>query len=225
MTSVNQDLARHVEELQQKNLDQSGELKEIKAQKENALSQIQQMKKELQAAQGDSGKLAFLARQLKGVKAEIITDLGSMMVEFYPDKAPLHCFNFIVRAESGYFNGTQFHRVIPGFMIQGGDPNSKDDDFSNDGMGEPLVSIPHEFNDLNHVRGILSMARVSDPSRGAGSQFFIMHADSPHLNHQYTVFGKVFDGLEVMDAIAQVDRDQRDHPRKAVRIKNIKVFR
>ncbi|RMF56672.1 MAG: peptidylprolyl isomerase [Calditrichaeota bacterium] len=157
--------------------------------------------------------------------------MGTIELEFFPEKAPLHCFNFITRAESGFYNGTQFHRIIKGFMIQGGDPKSKDKDPYNDGTGGPIVNIPNEFNEIHHGPGILSMARVSDPSVGAGCQFFIMHGDAPQLDKQYTVFGKVTKGMEVVDKIANVptygNRNPRlrDHPIEPVIIRRIEVFR
>ncbi len=173
-----------------------------------------------------SDRFGSLVQKLKGVKARIKTNLGDMEAEFYPEKAPVHCFNFITRAESGFYDGTVFHRVIEGFMIQGGDPLSKDGDPSNDGSGGPIVSIPHEFNDIKHTKGILSMARVSDKRAGAGSQFFVMHDRNPNLDGQYTVFGKVVDGLDVVDKIATTKTTKPgDRPVKAVVISTIEVYR
>ena len=172
--------------------------------------------------------MRFLASKIEGVKATIVTNMGDIEVEFYPDKAPLHCFNFITRAECGYYDNTQFHRVIKGFMIQGGDPNTKTNNVNTYGTGSPIVAIPHEFNDVNHTPGILSMARPGDEAMGAGSQFFIMHADYPSLDGQYTVFGKVTKGMDVVDAIANVktiEPRKQDRPEKPVRIKTIKVYR
>lgn len=172
--------------------------------------------------------MRFLASKIEGIKATIVTNMGDIEVEFYPEKAPLHCFNFITRAECGYYDNTQFHRVIKGFMIQGGDPNTKTDNVNLYGSGSPIVAIPHEFNDVKHTPGILSMARPGDESMGAGSQFFIMHADYPSLDGQYTVFGKVTKGMDVVDAIANVKTIQPgrlDRPEKPVRIKTIKVYR
>ena len=168
-------------------------------------------------------RIDFLKKQMQGVKATITTSLGVIKVGFFPDLAPIHCFNFITRAESGYFNKTQFHRVIPGFMIQGGDGNSRDLNFGDDGQGGTVVSIPHEFHGKNHDRGILSMARRGDPRFGAGSQFFIMHANSPNLNNQYTVFGEVISGMDVVDKIATTNKDRRDHPVNPVWIESITV--
>ena len=170
-------------------------------------------------------RFRFLAQKLRGVKARIKTNFGDMEAEFYPEKAPIHCFNFITRAESGFYDGTLFHRVIKGFMIQGGDPLSKDDDPTNDGGGGPIVSIPHEFNDLKHTKGILSMARVSDMGAGAGSQFFVIHGPNPGLDGKYTIFGKLTKGLDVLDKIAAIKTGRSDRPVKDVVIKTIEVYR
>ena len=154
--------------------------------------------------------------------AVITTSYGDMVVEFYPDVAPMHVESFITLAKEGYFDGTTFHRVIPGFVIQGGDPNSKDDDRMNDGTGgragkyfgigrenDPSSwTIPAEFNDSLHIKGTLSMARSQNPNSGS-SQFFICHAPTPQLNGKYTVFGQVIKGLDVIDAIVNVDRPNK----------------
>lgn len=170
-------------------------------------------------------RFAFLAQKLKGVKARIKTNHGDMEAEFYPEKAPLHCFSFITRAESGYYDGTLFHRVIPGFMIQGGDPNSKDNNPNNDGSGGPIVTIPHEFNEIKHTPGILSMARVGDKRYGAGSQFFVMHGPYPSLDGEYTVFGKLTKGLEVVDKIVNLPKSKSNRPDKDAKILTIEVYR
>jgi cyclophilin family peptidyl-prolyl cis-trans isomerase len=155
----------------------------------------------------------------------IKTNHGDIEAEFYPEKAPIHVFNFVTRAESGFYDGTMFHRVIKGFMIQGGDPLSKDANPTNDGSGGPIASIPHEFNDIKHVKGILSMARTGDKRAGAGSQFFIMHAANPGLDGQYTVFGNVTAGLDVVDKIARTKTGAGDRPMKNAVIRMIEVFR
>jgi peptidyl-prolyl cis-trans isomerase B (cyclophilin B) len=147
--------------------------------------------------------------------AVIETRLGSMTLEFFPDVAPNHVANFIKLAKAGFYNGTTFHRVIPGFMIQGGDPNSKDADRSNDGTGGPGYTIDAEFNQRPHLRGTLSMARAMDPN-SAGSQFFICVTDVPHLNGNYTVFGQVIRGIETVDKIVNEPRDARDNPLEPV---------
>ena len=144
-------------------------------------------------------------------KAVIKTKFGDMELELFPDKAPKHVENFIKLAKSGFYNGTIFHRVIPNFMIQGGDPNTKGQDKSRYGMGGPGYNVNAEFNDTPHTRGILSMARSRDPN-SAGSQFFIMVGNAPHLDGQYTAFGKVVKGMEAADQIVAQQRDGRDNP-------------
>jgi len=147
--------------------------------------------------------------------AVISTKFGDMVIEFYDKEAPNHVKNFKKLASSGFYNGCTFHRVIPGFMIQGGDPNSKDDDRSNDGMGGPGYTINAEFNSIHHDRGIVSMARLMDPN-SAGSQFFIVVSDYRSLDKKYTVFGKVIEGMKVADKIVAVPRDKRDNPDQRV---------
>jgi peptidyl-prolyl cis-trans isomerase B (cyclophilin B) len=149
-------------------------------------------------------------------KAIIKTKFGDMEVTFFPEKAPKHVENFIALAKSGFYNGTIFHRVIPGFMIQGGDPNTKDPNKPETyGMGGPSHRINAEFNDIPHRRGILSMARTSDPN-SAGSQFFIVVKDSNFLDRQYTAFGEVVKGMEVADKIVNLPRNARDLPTERV---------
>lgn len=138
-------------------------------------------------------------------------DWGTITLKFYPDVAPNHVRNMVTLADDKFYDGTTFHRVIPGFMIQGGDPNSRNPDRSTHGMGGPGYRLAAEFNDRPHRRGVLSMARAQDPN-SAGSQFFICVADCPFLDRQYTVFGEVVDGMEVVDRIAHVQRDARDNP-------------
>ena len=150
--------------------------------------------------------------------AVIETNLGTIVIQLFPDVAPGHVENFVKLAQDGFYDGTTFHRVIPGFMIQGGDPNSKDDDRSNDGQGGPGYTINAEFSDKPHKRGILSMARAQDPN-SAGSQFFIVVADSNFLDGQYTVFGEVIEGMEVADKIVNVEKDGNDNPREKVTMK------
>jgi peptidyl-prolyl cis-trans isomerase B (cyclophilin B) len=152
-------------------------------------------------------------------KAVIKTKFGDMEIVFFPDKAPNHVQNFIKLAKSGYYNGTIFHRVIPGFMIQGGDPNTKDPNKPETyGMGGPSEKLKAEFNDTPHRRGIVSMARTNDPN-SAGSQFFIVVKDSNFLDGQYTVFGEVVRGMEVADKIVGLPRNPRnDLPNERVEI-------
>jgi len=154
--------------------------------------------------------------------AVIETKFGKIEVQFFEDKAPGHVKNFKDLAKKGFYDGTIFHRVIPGFMIQGGDPNTKSDDRSNHGMGGPGYSIKAEFNDTPHKRGILSMARSSDPN-SAGSQFYIVVKDSAFLDGQYTAFGKVLSGMTVADQIVNAPRDRKDNPNERIEMK-VKVI-
>jgi len=161
--------------------------------------------------------------------AVISTKYGDMVIEFYPEIAPMHVESFKILANEGYFNGTLFHRVIPGFVIQGGDPNSKLDDRSIHGTGgragkffgigdendSSTWLIPQEFNATPHVKGTLSMARTNDPN-SASSQFFICHDVASFLDNNYTVFGQVIDGLETIDAIVNLEKDLRDNPLEKV---------
>src|SRR5215475_12247097 len=162
-------------------------------------------------AAGSSGVQAQTASG-KAPQAIIETKFGSMEIRFFPDKAPKHVENFIQLAKSGFYDKTIFHRVIPGFMIQGGDPNTKDEkNKSQYGTGGPGHNVKAEFNDRPHVRGTVSMARSKEPD-SAGSQFFIVVKDSPSLDGQYTVFGEVVKGMEVADKIVSQPRDARDNP-------------
>jgi peptidyl-prolyl cis-trans isomerase B (cyclophilin B) len=153
-------------------------------------------------------------------RAIIETKFGEMELEFLPDKAAGHVKNFLDLAGKGFYDGTTFHRVIPGFMIQGGDPNTRDPKASRDrhGTGGPGYTIKAEFNDTSHKRGVLSMARSSDPD-SAGSQFFICVKDSAGLDRQYTAFGRVVRGIEVADKIVASPRDARDNPHERVEMK------
>jgi peptidyl-prolyl cis-trans isomerase B (cyclophilin B) len=137
--------------------------------------------------------------------------LGEIVLRFFQDVAPGHVNNFVKLSRDGFYNGTTFHRVIPGFMIQGGDPNSKNSDRSSHGMGGPGYKVKAEFNSRPHKRGIVSMARANDPD-SAGSEFFICVADANFLDWQYTVFGEVVSGMEVADKIVSMKRDGRDNP-------------
>ena len=146
---------------------------------------------------------------------------SKIKLELYPDIAPISCENFEKLVKQGFYDGLTFHRVIPGFMIQGGCPNGT-------GTGGPGWHIKGEFsangvkNDLKHTRGVLSMARAQDPN-SAGSQFFIMHEDAPYLDGQYAAFGKVVEGIEVVDAIAETATDYRDKPLEDQRIKKVTI--
>lgn len=136
---------------------------------------------------------------------------GDIQLKFFPDVAPNHAGNLVKLAGQGFYNGTTFHRVIPGFMIQGGDPQSKSSDRSRHGTGGPGYQVKAEFNQRPHKRGTLSMARAQDPN-SAGSQFFICVADASFLNGQYTVFGEVVSGMDVVDRIVNAPRDGNDNP-------------
>lgn len=140
--------------------------------------------------------------------AVLETAKGDIVVEFFPDKAPWHVASFKKLIRSGFFDGTYFHRVLPEFVVQGGDPNTKDLEPRNDGIGGPPWSVNAEFNDIPHDKGILSMARSQDPN-SAGSQFFIClgRERTRHLDGQYSVFGKVIKGLEVAENIGKFKRD------------------
>ena len=153
-------------------------------------------------------------------RAVIETKFGEIEIEFLADKAPGHVKNFLDLARKGFYDGTTFHRVIPGFMIQGGDPNTKDAKASQDrhGTGGPGYTIKAEFNDTPHKRGVVSMARSQDPN-SAGSQFFICVADSSFLDRQYTAFGRVVRGMEVADKIVNAPRDGRDNPNERIDMK------
>ncbi len=140
------------------------------------------------------------------------TKFGEMEIVLFPDLAPKHVESFLKLAQSGFYNGTIFHRILPGFMIQGGDPLTKDPANRNRfGTGGPGYTVPAEFSKVAHEKGILSAARTQDPN-SAGSQFFIMVAKSPHLDGQYTVFGEVLKGVEVVDTIVKQPRDLKDTP-------------
>lgn len=146
---------------------------------------------------------------------------AEIKVELYPDIAPNTVNNFVSLVSKGFYDGTIFHRVIPGFMIQGGDPEGT-------GMGGPDYCIPGEFtsngfkNDLRHTRGVISMARTMMPN-SAGSQFFLMTTDSPHLDGEYAAFGKVIEGIEACDDIVNTPRDYRDRPRTTQRMAKVTV--
>ena len=142
---------------------------------------------------------------------------GEIVLQFYPDVAPNHVKNFLDLAGKKFYDGTTFHRVIPGFMIQGGDPNSKNPDRASHGMGGPGHQVKAEFNSKPHKRGVVSMARANDPD-SAGSQFFICVADANFLDWQYTAFGDVVSGMDVADKIVSVKRDGRDNPLERIEI-------
>ena len=146
---------------------------------------------------------------------------GKIELDLYPEAAPKTVENFLKLVSEGFYDGLMFHRVIPGFMIQGGDPLGN-------GMGGSKNNIVGEFkangfdNPIKHVRGVISMARAYDPN-SASSQFFIMHANAPHLDGQYAAFGKVISGMEVVDEIASIPTDYSDRPKIAIRMKKVYI--
>ena len=145
------------------------------------------------------------------------TSFGNIKFNLLPDIATETVRNFSQLAKSGFYNGTLFHRIIPGFMIQGGDPNTKNPDKSTWGQGGPGYNLKAEFNTRSHLRGIVSMARATDPD-SAGSQFFIVTSDSTFLDRQYTVFGEVVEGMEVADKIVNLPRDGNDCPKQEAKM-------
>lgn len=149
------------------------------------------------------------------------TKFGKIVFKLLPDLAPETVRSFEKLSKSGFYDGTLFHRVIPGFMIQGGDPNTKSPDKSKWGSGGPGYMLKAEFNSKSHLRGIVSMARAIDPD-SAGSQFFIVTTDSTFLDRQYTAFGEVIEGIEVADKIVKLPRDGNDCPNEEVKM--LKVF-
>lgn len=149
--------------------------------------------------------------------------LGKIVLELFPDKAPKHVRNFDSLVAAKFYDGCAFHRVIPGFMIQGGDPNSKDKPKELWGQGASgQTKIPAEFNDTKHVRGILSAARTPDPN-SATSQFFIVHGNASHLDGQYTAYGKVVSGLEVVDLVANMPQEDSNRPIDKVSFTIVKI--
>jgi peptidyl-prolyl cis-trans isomerase B (cyclophilin B) len=150
-------------------------------------------------------------------------ELGTIQIELMPDVAPKHTENFAELADSGFYDGTAFHRVIPGFMIQGGDPNSKESDRSTWGFGDPnQKKVKAEFNDTPHKRGIISAARSQDPN-SASSQFFICVDDAPFLDRQYSVFGRVTRGMDVADKVVNAPRNSNDMPDEKIEMKVTKI--
>lgn len=164
--------------------------------------------------------LADEALTQKAVTADVVitTRFGEIKIRLLPDLAPNHVENFVKLTEQGFYNGTLFHRIIPGFMIQGGDPNTKGGDKSRYGQGGPGYTIDAEFSDWPHLRGVVSMARASDPN-SAGSQFFIVVKRSRFLDNEYTIFGKVISGMAVVDLIVAQGRDRNDVPLKRIPMK------
>ncbi len=163
-----------------------------------------------------------MSKNASDVKAVLETSEGSMTFEFFPDKAPGHVDNFVSLAEKGFYDGTCFHRVIEGFMIQGGCPEGT-------GRGGPGYTIDAEFNDVHHERGVLSMARSSNPN-SAGSQFFVCHGDAGFLDRQYTAFGRLVEGDETLEKIATAPvksggGGERSTPVKPVKVTKVRIER
>jgi len=154
--------------------------------------------------------------------ATIETTFGNIIFKLLPDLAPETVRNFEKLAKSGFYDSTLFHRVIPGFMIQGGDPNTKQSNKNNWGQGGPGYSLKAEFNSKSHIRGVVSMARSTDPD-SAGSQFFIVTADSIFLDKQYTAFGEVIEGIDVADKIVKLERDSNDCPLQDVKMLHVSI--
>jgi peptidyl-prolyl cis-trans isomerase B (cyclophilin B) len=154
--------------------------------------------------------------------AELHTSAGEIDIRFFPDVAKNHVQNFIDLAQKGFYNGTKFHRIIPGFMIQGGDPNTKTADTSSWGVGGSGKNVSAEFSTISHKRGIVSMARAQDPN-SASSQFFIVVKDSTFLDNQYTVFGQVTKGMDVADKIVSAPRGANDRPNNPTTITKIVI--
>ena len=154
--------------------------------------------------------------------AIIETNLGTIVFKLLPELAPETVRSFEKLAKDGFYNGTLFHRVIPGFMIQGGDPNTKSGNKSTWGTGGPGYTIKAEFSSRSHHRGIVSMARAQEPN-SAGSQFFIVTTDSTFLDRQYTVFGEVVDGMDVADKIVKLQKDGNDCPLQEAKMIHVKV--
>ena len=154
--------------------------------------------------------------------ATIETNFGKIVFKLFPELAPETVRNFEGLAKDGFYDGTLFHRVIPGFMIQGGDPNTKTDNKSSWGTGGPGYTIKAEFSSRSHLRGIVSMARAQDPN-SAGSQFFIVTTNSTFLDRQYTVFGEVVEGMDVADKIVNLQRDGNDCPLQEAKMLHVTV--
>ncbi len=172
----------------------------------------------------------IVAQQIENSKKGFVvieTSFGNITVALNDSAAPKHAENFRKLAKEGFYEGTTFHRVIPGFMIQGGDPNSKDDDRSNDGLGGPSYRIDAEIG-LTHNRGVIAAAQQGDPvnpeRKSNGSQFYITVADAKFLDGQYSVFGKIVEGMDVADKIVAVKRDARDNPIEKIVIKKMTVI-
>jgi cyclophilin family peptidyl-prolyl cis-trans isomerase len=169
--------------------------------------------------------ILFISCKPKPVEREVVvieTSLGNITIDLFENIAPKHVENFKRLITEKFFDSLYFHRVIPGFMIQGGEPNTRDNDRSNDGQGQPnQPTVKAEFSKLKHKRGILSMARKGHDINSGTSQFFIMVADYPPLDGQYSIFGKVIEGMDIADKIVSVPRDRNDNPEEHVYMKKV----
>lgn len=181
------------------------------------------------AAGAAKGKAAAKSVGSPDDVAVMETSKGRMVIEFWPKDAPKTVANFKKLARSGFYNGTGFHRIIAGFMVQGGDPKSKNPKAPDLGTGGPGWTIPDEFNDHKHEKGVLSMAHTAEPNSG-GSQFFLMHGAAPFLDHKYSAFGHVVEGMDVVDAIANVKTGpnpsmpgENSKPLEWVTVKSVKI--
>ena len=175
------------------------------------------------AGKGKKKKMTPAPRDYANTLATLQTDMGDVTIKFFYDKAPNHVKNFVDLAAAGFYDGTLFHRVIPGFMIQGGDPLTKKAEdprqpYGTGGNGNNTINA--EFNDVSHKRGIVSMARSSNPN-SASSQFFIVVKDSTFLDNQYSAFGEVVSGMDVADKIAAAPRGANDRPNQPIHIKKV----
>lgn len=176
----------------------------------------------------DAGAMDLESTDLATVEAALVTDKGTMVVTFFPEQAPEHCASFLKLAQDGFYDGVAFHRIVRNFMVQCGCPHSKQGATGQPGTGGPGFRLQAEFNDIPHHRGILSMARAQDPN-SAGSQFFIVHAEhADFLDGQYTVFGRVEEGLDVLDEIAGIECDfgpggEKSAPKERVEIQRIEI--
>lgn len=191
---------------------------------QNTQNQNTQTKKDSMTTKTDTSDSKEKTSSDESNTVVIKTSMGDIEIELLEKEAPLHVANFKKHIKSGFYEGTTFHRVIPGFMIQGGDPNSKDADRSNDGQGGPGYTVPAEIN-AKHVKGSLAGARMGDqvnPKReSSGSQFYIVTGEASHLDGQYTVYGKVTKGLDIALKIENVKRDAMDNPIDKVTIKKV----
>ncbi len=187
----------------------------------NTTTETKNSEKEEIDEEFDEEKKYEFAEKYKAAVME--TNMGDIKLEFFNEDSPKTVNNFLKLASEGFYDGTKFHRVIKDFMIQGGDPNSKDDDWSDDGQGGPGYEFKDEINSYKLVRGSLAMANSGPDTNG--SQFFIITADStPHLDGKHTNFGKVTDGMDVVEEIEEVDTNNKDHPEEDMVIESIELI-